>query len=200
MYHAAMRLIPVLLLLTVMPACGSTAQPAPPAVQPPARAVNFRDSIVALVAHEQAIAVRRRCGLCVVPDLAASLGSARGANLTSGGPAMQAHWFTMPTTGDAHAVDPALSERLDRLMMAAQREAPVTGPAITADMVPSPVRLGCRDGMDSLSFSTPVLVEDVVFIETGHVCGAHCGNGSLVAMQRQGGRWIPVAGMGTWIS
>src|SRR5205085_6175676 len=97
-------------------------------------------------------------------------------------------------------IEPGLAGRLDRLLMAAQREQAVTGPPITANMVPPSAHLGCRPGMDRLSLSTPAVIEDIAFIEESYSCGGEGGGGRLIALQRQSGRWITIAAMGTWIS
>jgi hypothetical protein len=162
--------------------------------------VEGRAAIVVLLVRQQAMEPGHGRGLCIVRELAASLGQARATQFTAREQPSPPHWFTTPRAGVSGPVDPTLSDRLDRLFMAAQRETAVTGLPITAHMVPAPMRLGCRRGMNSLSFSTPVIVEDIVFIETGYVCGGLCGEGRLFALQRQEGQWVPVASMGTWVS
>ena len=51
-----------------------------------------------------------------------------------------------------------------------------------------------------LSFSRPVVVGNVAFVETSVVCGMLCGSGSLVSLIKRNGQWALLASQETWIS
>lgn len=96
------------------------------------------------------------------------------------------------------ALAPDLAQRLDALRLEA---APAAIGEIDPASVPAPLRLrdGARD-CGPLTLSAPAFAGDTAFVETAYACGTTCGNGSLYALQRRGGRWEVVGVADIWIS
>jgi hypothetical protein len=58
---------------------------------------------------------------------------------------------------------------------------------------------GSRD-CPHLSLSSVVIVGDLAFVDVSFRCGGVCGTGQLVALQRRGQDWQPVASTVTWLT
>lgn len=54
--------------------------------------------------------------------------------------------------------------------------------------------------LSTIFLTQPVIVGEFAFVEHGYVCGGECGSGSLQAFKRQGGRWVLIATVMTWIA
>lgn len=73
---------------------------------------------------------------------------------------------------------------------------------IASDWLPAgtPLRSSPLRGCAIVTYSSPEIMGDVAFVETGLTCGALCGAGHLVALRRVAGAWRIVGLMPTWVS
>lgn len=204
-----MKLLPALFLLL---GCGQAAPQPPAAVAPlPGRAEN-RALLGAVLTQELQEAGGSARNACIQPALSPALDDLRRWREGDRRYSAQHHlpdrprsfpWYAPARANrDTQPVAPELNRRLNALLWRAlDAPAPPVAAPIEVDLISAPFRRW-RAGADCevRSFSTPIVIGDIAFVERAQNCGGLCGGGSLLALQRIDGRWTPVAFINTWIS
>ena len=180
------------------------------APQPPAAAA--RSVLAAVLTQELEEVGARARNICIRPALGPALEDHRRWRDADRSISARQHRSVYPRDfawlmplrpgGGWRPVPSELNRRLNALLWrAGDAPPPAVAAPIGAGSIPSPFRRwSAGANCDVRSFSTPVVIEDVAFVERAQDCGHLCGGGSLLALQRIGGRWIPVAFINTWIS
>jgi hypothetical protein len=98
-------------------------------------------------------------------------------------------------------LDPVQAEQLSAAARLFATTQPPPVPAIDLGPIPSPLRSGVSsDCRSRLTLAAPVVAGDLLFVQTGYVCGGLCGIGWLYALRRDGSEWRIVAIASTWVS
>jgi len=169
----------------------------------PALADESRAVLTALLADQRARTTGDMSHFCVDPTLTSPSNFAGPRQDPSvPRPVDDFQWYMPSRNGWPGPVEPGLVARLDALLANAPDSVPPpAGTAIDGSMLPPPFRLGGQaDCTRTYSFSAPLILDDIAFVDRSYTCGMMCGRGDIVALQRREGRWIPVALSETWIS
>jgi hypothetical protein len=119
-----------------------------------------------------------------------------------GGARSELRWTEVRFDGQDVQLAPGTAERLQRLLDRATEASLRTH--VTALNLPRGWE-ACSDdahatGLVRYSFSQPVVIGDVAFIETAEDCGGLCGSGYVVALERQKAQWVPIGQNLEWLA
>ena len=102
--------------------------------------------------------------------------------------------------GDASRINELLKRAIDASLPSKAASMPLSNGAKPCTGPVSDPKLPMAYTMSRISYSSPVIVDNVAFVESAHVCGYTCGAGGLTALINRNGKWSVIAAEMQWIS